>query len=117
MRFISQTDIRHFVVEADCGPVGWLSFVDEGESERELGILVIRKENLRCGYGAKSLLWLIEKSRKEHIHTLLLNVNQSNIRAIQFYKQFGFEIVAEEIIPQCNDAANLAQYKMKMALK
>ena len=116
-RFISQTDIRHFVVEADCGPVGWLSFVDEGRSERELGILVISKENLRCGYGAKSLSWLIEKSRKEHIHTLLLNVNQSNIRAIQFYKQFGFEIVAEEIIPQCNDAVNLAQYKMKMALK
>ena len=39
-----------------------------------------------------------------------------NEKVLDFYKKFGFEIYAEEIIPQCNDAINLAQYKMKLAL-
>lgn len=113
--FIKQTSIRHFIVEADGTPVGWLSYIDEEPAERELGILVVNKENLHCGYGAKSLSWLIGKSKAENIHTLSLNVNQSNNRAIRFYKRFGFEIMAEEIIPQCNEAINVHQYKMKLS--
>ena len=46
----------------------------------------------------------------------LLNVNQTNTRAIRFYQKFGFEIIGAEIIPQCNEAVNLAQYKMKFKL-
>jgi len=114
--FIKQTSLHHFMIEADCIPVGWLSYIDEEPAERELGILVISKEHLHHGYGAKSLSWLIEKSKAENIHTLSLNVNQSNNRAIRFYKRFGFEIIAEEIIPQCNEALNVHQYKMKLSL-
>ena len=114
--FIKQSEISHFIIEANSNPVGWLSYLDVSGEERELGILVISKENLQCGYGAKSLSWLIEKSQADHMHTLMLNVNQSNARAIRFYKKFGFEIYDEEIIPQCNDAVNLAQYKMKLSL-
>ena len=114
--FIGQSKIRHFIIEANSSPVGWLSFLDVNEEERELDILVISKEKLQCGYGAKALSWLIEKSKAEHMRILMLNVNQSNARAIRFYKKFGFEIYDEEIIPQCNDAVDLAQYKMKLSL-
>lgn len=115
-RFIEQGQICHFIIEANNTAVGWLSYIDLELTEREIGILVIKKEHLHCGYGAKSLLWLIEKSKADNVRRLLLNVNQNNTRAIQFYKKFGFEIFAEEIIPQCNDAVNLAQYKMKLDL-
>ena len=91
-------------------------FFDLEPTEREIGILVIKKEHLHCGYGAESLLWLIEKSKADNVHRLLLYVNQDNARAIGVDKNFGFEIFAEEIIPQCNDAVNLAQYKMKLDL-
>lgn len=115
-RFIKQNDINHFIIEANSNPVGWLSFFDEKPNKRELGILVVSKGNLKCGYGTKALSWLIEKSKAEKIHTLSLNVNQSNTRAIRFYKSFGFEIFEEELIPQCNEAVNVSQYKMKLSL-
>ena len=78
--------------------------------------MVIKKEYLRCGYGTVSFLQFIEMCKEDNIHTVLLSVNQDNERAIQFYKKFGFEIYAKEIIPQCNDVINLAQYKMKLDL-
>lgn len=115
-RFLEQSQICHFIIAVNNTAVGWLSYIDLEPTEREIGILVIKKEHLHCGYGAESLLWLIEKSKADNVHRLLLNVNQDNARAIGVYKKFGFEIFAEEIIPQCNDAVNLAQYKMKLDL-
>ncbi len=114
--FLIQNVVNHFIIEANNKKVGWLSFADTGSAERELGILVISKEHLRCGYGSQSIFWLIEKSRADNMRSLLLSVNQNNTRAIRFYQNFGFKIVGEEIIPECNDAINLAQYKMMLPL-
>lgn len=114
-RFLAQNIVHHFIMEANGEPVGWLSFSDTEEAQRELCILVVAKEKLRCGYGTKALLWLMKKSKAERMQGLLLNVNQSNTRAIGFYQKFGFEIYAEEIVPECNEAVNLAQYKMRLS--
>lgn len=115
--FINQNRIFHYVIEDENNGVGWFSYLDISSTEREIGILVIKKEYLHCGYGAKTLLWFIEKCKEENVEKIILNVNQSNTRAIKFYKNFGFEIYAEEIIPQCNEAINLAQYKMQLYVK
>ncbi len=115
-RFLNQKEVKHFIVENNTNKVGWISFADTESAEREICILVIGKEYLRCQYGTQTLLWLIEKSKTEKMQSLLLNVNQNNTRAIQFYRSFGFEIVGEEIIPECNEAVNLAQYKMRLPL-
>lgn len=115
-RFIQQSAIHHHIIETNNEPIGWLSFIDEEQDFLEIGILVIKAEHLGQGYGTKGLSWLIEKAKAARKLYLLLNVNQSNTRAIAFYRQFGFEICGEEIVPQCNDAVNLAQYKMKLTL-
>lgn len=115
-RFLTQNEVQHFIIEGNETPVGWISFSDTENTQRELCILVVTKDNLHRGYGAKGLLWLIEKSKADGIKELLLNVNQSNTRAIRFYQKFGFEIYAEEIVPECNDAVDLAQYKMRLPL-
>ena len=115
-RFLNQKEVNHFVIEDNTNKIGWISFADTESAERELCILVIGKEYLRCQYGTRTLSWLIEKSKNEKMQSLLLNVNQNNTRAIQFYHRFGFEIVGEEIIPECNDAVDLAQYKMRLSL-
>ena len=114
--FLKQNVVNHFIIETNNQAVGWISFADAESTERELCILVISKEYLRCGYGTQCLSWLIDKSKADNMHSLLLNVKQNNNRAIQFYRHFGFEIVGEEIIPECNDAVNLAQYKMRLSL-
>lgn len=114
--FLNQGKVNHFIIETNTNKVGWISFSDTNSTERELCILVISKEHLRCRYGTQSLAWLIEKSKIDNMQNLSLNVNQNNTRGIQFYQRFGFEIVGEEIIPECNEAINLAQYKMKLSL-
>ena len=116
MRFLNQDEVSHFIIEVNGTAIGWISFSDLEPDERELCILVINKGNLRYGYGTQSLSWLIEKSKADNIRRLLLNVNQSNSRAIQFYQKIGFEIFAEEIVPECNEAVNLAQFKMRLFL-
>lgn len=115
-QFLKQDAVSHFIIEANSGSVGWISFSDTETAERELCILVISKAYLRCGYGKQSLSWLIEKSKADHMQVLLLNVNQNNARAIRFYQSLGFEVFAEEIIPECNDAVDLAQYRMRLSL-
>lgn len=114
--FLRKTVVNHFIIEMNDKSVGWISYADTEFAERELCILVISKEHLRSGYGTQGLSWLINKSRADEMQALLLNVNQSNNRAIQFYQHFGFEVVGEEIIPECNEALNLAQYKMRLPL-
>lgn len=115
-RFLAQNEVHHYIIEDVHGSVGWLSCSDCAPGERELDILVVKSEYLHQGYGAEGLLWLIEKSRAERIRRITLNVNQSNTRAIGFYRQFGFRIQAEQIIPECNDAVDLAQYIMVLEL-
>lgn len=114
--FLSQDEVYHFIIEANCTNIGWVSFLNIEAAERELCILVINKDNLRHGFGAQTLSWLIKKSKEDNIRYILLNVNQNNTRAIQFYQRFGFEIFEEEIVSECNDAVNLAQYKMRLSL-
>ncbi len=115
-RFIKQDDIQHYIIEVNNISIGWFSFSDEESGTREIGIFVISKENLKRGYGTQGLSWLIDKSKKDNVQAITLSVNQNNIRAIRFYQKFGFEIFDEEIIPHCNEATNVAQYKMKLVL-
>ncbi len=115
-RFIKQNDIRHYIIESNNISIGWLSFSDEKSTTREVGIFVIDKENLHSGYGTQGLSWLIDKCKKDGIQAITLSVNQDNTRAIRFYQKFGFRIFDEEIIPYCNEATDVAQYKMKLVL-
>ena len=115
-RFIRQKEVAHYILQDGERKVGWLSFSDLSPEARELDILVICREYLRCGYGSAALSQLLEKCREEAVASIVLNVNQSNGRAIRFYEKFGFEICGEEIVPECNDAIDLAQYKMKLNL-
>ena len=114
--FQKNSGIHHFIIEDEKNPVGWFSYLDCSDGEREVGILVIKKEHLHCGYGKKTFMEFFEICKNEHVHTIHLSVNQNNERALNFYKKLGFEIYAEEIIPQCNDGVDVEQYKMKLKL-
>lgn len=115
--FLNNGRLYHYIIEDEKVPVGWFSYLDcPDEGEREVGILVIKKDFLYCGYGRKAFKEFFELCKADKIHTVFLSVNKDNDRAINFYKKFGFEIYAEEIIPQCNETINLEQYKMKLNL-
>lgn len=114
--FLNNNGIHHFIIEEEKIPVGWFSYLDCPDQEREVGILVIKKDFLYCGYGKKTFEEFFEMCRADKVHTIFLSVNKDNERAIKFYKKFGFEIYSEEVIPQCNDGIDVEQYKMKLKL-
>lgn len=41
--FINQNKVSHFVIEEENNGVGWMSYLDISSKEREIGILVIKK--------------------------------------------------------------------------
>ena len=111
-RLLSQDVVKHFIIEAEGIPVGWLSYSVLSPDAWELDILVLKQEFLHRGYGSAALSWLIHQCTGSCASSITLNVNKENARAIHFYQKFGFRIVEEQIIPECNDAVNLIQYKM-----
>lgn len=46
------------------------------------------------GLGKKMLQFLIEFARKQALHTVLLDVRESNTGAIKFYQRLGFQQIA-----------------------
>lgn len=115
--FTVQSQVHHQIIETDHTPIGWMSFSQLSQTEWELDILVLHKAYLHQSYGTAAISHFLQLCRNERVKTVTLNVNQSNTRAIRFYEKFGFQIIAEEIVPECNDAVNLAQYKMQLALQ
>ena len=114
--FTAQAQVHHQIIEADHTPIGWLSFSQLSPTDCELDILVLHKAYLHQGYGTAALSHFLKSCRNGQVKTVVLHVNQSNTRAIRFYKKFGFQIIAEEIVPECNDAIKLAQYQMQLQL-
>ena len=45
-RFLNQTEVQHYIIEANRSPVGWISYSDITTQERELCILVLHKNFL-----------------------------------------------------------------------
>jgi len=115
-RFLTQDSVRHHIIAANRNPVGWLSYYDEENGLRELCILVLHPHFLGMGYGSQSLRLLIDSAKADRRSGLLLHVAANNTRAIRLYQKHGFEITGKEIIPECNDAVNLAQYIMQLNL-
>ena len=53
--------------------------------------LIIKKSLRSKGLGTKLLNFLVDESRKRGVHTIRLNTHKDNTRAINFYKDQGFE--------------------------
>ncbi len=96
-------------------PLGWFAY-EETSQIRTLIIIVLKKEYLGLGYGSAVMETFLNDCRKNRIRTIYLNVNENNIRAIQYYKKFGFEIYDLEIVSKTNNKINNREYKMKLEM-
>ena len=96
-------------------PLGWFAY-EETSQIRTLIIIVLKKEYLGLGYGSAVMETFLNDCSKNRIRTIYLNVNENNIRAIQYYKKFGFEIYDLEIVSKTNNKINNREYKMKLEM-
>lgn len=69
------------------------------ELEKEkcfLHLIAIHYEKLNKKYGYKTLAILVDKLKDEGVKRILLDVQENNFRAVDFYKRFGFVVIGRE---------------------
>lgn len=75
--------------------VGWIMY----EVKKDicfLHLIVIDYKELKKGYGYNALQKLVQKLKSKNIKKIFLDVQKSNLRAVNFYKKFGFIIIGSE---------------------
>ncbi len=96
-------------------PVGWIMY----ELENEicfLHLIAIDYGKLNKKYGYKTLGILVLKLKDAGIKRILLDVQENNFKAVDFYKRFGFVVTGSEIQYIIND--RMQEYlKMEFIIK
>ena len=83
---------RFFVAEDDGYVVGYVLFWIKYENEGHIISLAVDKDYQRKQAGTKLLLKAINVLSLFKINKILLEVNENNEGAIEFYKKFNFEV-------------------------
>lgn len=113
---LTHEEWKHFVIVENGLDVGWLAWECTNAEERNLIIVVIKREFLHKGYGSKAFAEFIGQAKQDGVKRLFLNVNANNQRAIRFYEKFEFAICDKMIVPESNDKINNEEYVMKLEL-
>lgn len=75
--------------------VGWIMYeLDNGACL--LHLIAINYEELGKKHGYNSLQKLINELKSKSVKRILLDVQENNFRAVNFYKMFGFVIIGSE---------------------
>lgn len=67
-----------------------------GPNPVELARLYLRSEAIGKGYGAALMREVFAEARRRHGGTLWLSVYDRNVRAVEFYKRWGFRDVGKK---------------------
>lgn len=68
----------------------------EGKKIVQIQRIYARKKALGTGIGAQLMQKCIDESLSKGIEAIWLTVWQQNLRAVEFYKKWGFEIIGEK---------------------
>lgn len=83
---------KQFIILVDSFAIGTVYYKFLNKEQVELGIFIGEIEYIGKGFGRESFNKLLQESQKnEEIKRLLVKVNNSNIRAINLYRSFGFK--------------------------
>jgi len=61
------------------------------EDELQIANIAVDKGYRRKGIAQKLIEWIIQQGLKQNCRTVLLDVRESNLVALEFYRKFGFE--------------------------
>lgn len=91
------------------------SGLDE-KSVLEISCIYVAKEKLGCGVGKALMEFAMSFAKQHGKKVVYLGVWEHNVRAIAFYKKFGFEKFAEHLFMLGNDAQNDWLMKREVAV-
>jgi ribosomal protein S18 acetylase RimI-like enzyme len=68
----------------------------EGKKIMQIQRIYARRKALGTGAGAQLMQQCIDEAQSHGVEVLWLTVWQQNLRAIEFYKKWGFEVIGEK---------------------
>lgn len=102
-------DLHYAVVDDDDEYMGTVSLKNISDQRAELGI-VIRKCAMGKGYSKFGLIQIFSIAKENNIKYIYWCVDPDNIRAIRFYKKYGFEITKNISCAQGYSEEDLSHY-------
>ncbi len=81
------TNVETYAIRNDTGK--WCAFI--GLSEDNVEMLFVHPDEMGKGYGSQLLKFAIENKRIKKV-----DVNEQNIRALQFYRKHGFFVTGRD---------------------
>lgn len=113
-RFDFFKDRENYIVEDmnSNEKIGWIMY-EVNASKCFLHLIVLKYDLLRKSYGSQ-IIKKMEQAIMHQADCIELDVQQNNIRAVNFYKRDGFDIIGEEKQPVGNGEE--LYYKMRKNL-
>lgn len=84
--------LNHYVYELDGKVVGFY-IASKVLDESEVFTIAVDKDYKKMGIGTSLLNHLIERSKRDSVHQIWLEVSTKNTPAIKLYEKFGFKIM------------------------
>lgn len=83
---------KYYLIELNSVAIGYMGISIEGK-KMILSKLYVLANQRNMGAGKSAMILIDSVAKKGGIEELELRVNQMNIRAIKFYKNYGFKVV------------------------
>lgn len=88
-------DQRMYWVATESGKVVGYSGVAVIDDFADVATIAVAKDFQRKGIGTKLFQQILDYAKDHEVHRVFLEVRTNNKTAIEMYKKYGFEIVAE----------------------
>ncbi|MBD2714383.1 GNAT family N-acetyltransferase [Microvirga sp. STR05] len=83
------------------------SHPDKVSEERlEIERLYVQEDWIGTGLGATMMRRALEEGRQSHCRAVVLGVWEKNVRALEFYRRFGFKVIGEHKFVLGTDVQN-----------
>lgn len=89
-------DSRYFIVMRQHEAIGYCAWIPEDHGQAKLSKFYLLSQHHGKGYAHDMLHFIEEQARQHGSHTLWLQTNRANHRAIRFYQKCGFIIVRDQ---------------------
>jgi ribosomal protein S18 acetylase RimI-like enzyme len=114
-----KTNAEYYVLEDDNGKeIGVLVFEHLNHSKRtRIWDIMVHTQYLRQGYGTYLLQFVEENARKKGQRSLVLECQNTNTKAVDFYIRNGFELVGFDLEAYTEEQGNGIEVRFEMGKK
>lgn len=114
-----KTNAEYYVLEDNtCKEIGVVVFEHFDHSKRtRVWDIMVHSQYLRQGYGTYLLQFIEGKAKEKNSRALVLECQNTNTKAIDFYLNSGFELIGFDLEAYTDEQRNGLEFRFEMGKK